>query len=147
MLLAQHYVEEFNKKLMKQVRGFSEDAEQVLKHYPWPGNVRELKNIIERVMILKRTGTTIRAENLPAEMKSMIHSESATRLSVAFPDFSSDSVNYDRVTIKMTHQIKRQMLAHALEVHRGNKTKAARMLNISRYKLIRELSKTVEEGQ
>jgi transcriptional regulator with PAS, ATPase and Fis domain len=39
------------------------------------------------------------------------------------------------------------MLAHALEVNHGNKTKAAKMLNISRYKLIRELSKTTGGGQ
>ncbi len=147
MLLAQYYVEEFNKKLMKRVRGFSEDAEQVLKHYSWPGNVRELKNIIERVMILKRAGTTIRAENLPAEMKSVTHSESAASVYATIPIFSSDPVNYDQITMKMTGQIKRQMLAHALEVNHGNKTKAAKMLNISRYKLIRELSKTTGGGQ
>ena len=141
MLLARHYVEEFNKKLMKRVRGFSGDAEQSLKHYNWPGNVRELKNIIERGMILKQTGTTIRAENLPVEMKSVKSSENAVP-----PGLSSEPVNYDQVMLNMTRQIKRRILANALAVACGNKTKAARMLNISRYKLIRELNKTAGAG-
>jgi two-component system response regulator AtoC len=147
MLLARHYIEEFNKKLMKQVRGFSEDAEELLRHYSWPGNVRELKNILERAMILKRTGTTIRAENLPVEMKSATHPESVTPLSATLPGFPSESVNYDQIAMKMTRQIKRQMLDHAMDINRGNKTKAARMLSISRYKLIRELNKTTGIGQ
>ena len=58
------------------------------------------------------------------------------------PGLSSEPVNYDQVTLNMTRQIKRRILANALEVACGNKTKAARMLNISRYKLIRELNKT-----
>ncbi len=65
LLLAHHYVEEFNRKFRKKVRGFSKEAEQILLAYRWAGNVRELKNIMERVMILQNVGTTILPENLP----------------------------------------------------------------------------------
>jgi transcriptional regulator with PAS, ATPase and Fis domain len=72
LLLARHYVAEFNKKFMKKVGGFSREAEQILTAYSWPGNVRELKNILERVMILQNMGTTIMPENLPAEMRALL---------------------------------------------------------------------------
>ena len=142
LLLAKHYVDEFNRKFMKKVKGFDEEAEQFLKKYPWPGNVRELKNIVERVMILKGTGTTIRAENLPAEMKSATHPAGGLQLLSVLPPVSSETtMDYDQITAKITRDVKHQMLSSALTVSRGNKTKAAKMLNISRYKLIREYSK------
>ncbi len=68
ILLARYYVEEFNRKLNKKVRGFSKNSEEILKNYPWPGNVRELRNIIERIMILQNMGKVIMPENLPAEL-------------------------------------------------------------------------------
>jgi transcriptional regulator with GAF, ATPase, and Fis domain len=142
LLLAKHYVDEFNRKFMKKVKGFDEEAEQFLKKYPWPGNVRELKNIVERVMILKGTGTTIRAENLPAEMKSATHPAGGLQLLSVLPPVSSETtMDYDQITANITRDVKNQMLSSALTVSRGNKTKAAKMLNISRYKLIREYSK------
>ena len=70
LLLAHYYVEEFNRKFMKKVKGFTEDTERILIAYSWPGNVRELKNIIERIMILHNEGTMITSENLPVEMKA-----------------------------------------------------------------------------
>lgn len=52
VLIAYHFLRQFNKQLGKNFTGFSTEAENVIKKYPWPGNVRELKNVIERVLIL-----------------------------------------------------------------------------------------------
>ena len=51
ILLAEHLLKIFNIEFKKQVRGFSDDARQVLLNYHWPGNVRELSNCLERTMI------------------------------------------------------------------------------------------------
>jgi transcriptional regulator with GAF, ATPase, and Fis domain len=148
ILLARYYVDEFNKKFMKRVKGFSGEAEHILKNYSWPGNVRELKNIIERVMILKRTGTTITPDLFPVEMKSSInHGHVGIQMIPSIPRFSSEGVNYEEATVKIIGDIKHRILNNALEVSRGNKTKAAKMLNISRYKFIREFNKTANHSK
>ncbi len=53
ILLAKHFVEQFNREFDKKVTGIDPVAESALISYHWPGNVRELKNIIERAMLLE----------------------------------------------------------------------------------------------
>jgi DNA-binding NtrC family response regulator len=64
-LLLQHFVRQFNAKHGTQVEGAGRDAERVLRAYAWPGNVRELRNVIERAVILARSGW-IEPHHLPA---------------------------------------------------------------------------------
>lgn len=142
LILARHYIEEFNKKFGKKVRGFSKEAENILKHYSWPGNVRELKNIIERVMILQRVGATITPEDLPAEIK-VTPSQKYLKVEIEkfIPTLSSGEMNYTSITQKIMNDIKEKILENALEMSGGNKTIAAKQLSISRYKFIREQKK------
>jgi two-component system response regulator AtoC len=142
LLLAQYYVEEFNRKFKKNVKGFTDDAERILIAYPWPGNVRELKNIIERIMILHNDGTLITAEGLPAEMKATTHQEKLRiQIDNILPQLSSDGIDFTLVTERISNDIKRKIINNTMEMTRGNKTEAARRLGISRYKLIREQKK------
>lgn len=142
LLLARHYVEEFNKKFMKKVGGFSREAEQILMAYSWPGNVRELKNILERVMILQNMGTTIMPENLPAEMRASVEKERfQIHVDDFLPDLSSEGMDYTALTENITRTIKSRILSRALEMSHGKKMEAAKLLRISRYKLIREQKK------
>ena len=144
LLLAQFYIDEFNKKFQKRVRGFSKDAEAVLLSYAWPGNVRELKNLMERVMILQNPNSVITPGNLPAELRASADKNKSKNL---FPRlsqielFSSDEIDvsdYDTVTEKITNDIKSKIISQALSKARGNQTQAAKLLGISRFKLIRE---------
>ena len=50
--LANYFLQKFNHELKKNIRGFTDEAMQVLKNYYWPGNVRELQNVIERSVVL-----------------------------------------------------------------------------------------------
>jgi transcriptional regulator with GAF, ATPase, and Fis domain len=143
LLLAQYYIDEFNKKFKKNIRGFSRDAEQILRTYAWPGNVRELKNIIERVMILKHSGNMIKAENLPIEMKAATGQEKAEIMGMPpMPTVTHEGIDFGQVTGKMTREMTKAILESALAATGQNKSKASKLLNISRYKLIRELNKT-----
>jgi transcriptional regulator with PAS, ATPase and Fis domain len=54
-LLAQNFIEEFNRKHQTAIEGITEEASELLKAYPWPGNVRELRNIIERAVVLSKS--------------------------------------------------------------------------------------------
>jgi two-component system response regulator HydG len=67
--LARHFVRFFAKRMKKAVTGIAPDALQQLTSYHWPGNVRELKNVIERAVILARTGR-ITADLLPTWSKA-----------------------------------------------------------------------------
>lgn len=136
ILLARYYVEEFNKKLNKRVRGFSKDSEEILKKYPWPGNVRELRNIIERIMILQNIGKVITPENLPAELKTSMQLDVASYM----PDLQN-TIDFKSTIEQMTNDIRQKILLAALERGKGKKSVAAKLLGISRYTMIRELKK------
>ncbi|MDD5170268.1 MAG: sigma 54-interacting transcriptional regulator, partial [Syntrophales bacterium] len=144
IMLARHFVREFNKKFSKTIDGFSKEAEQILIQYPWPGNVRELKNIIERVMILKNRGNVILPENLPSEIIGSGRNTTDIKLEPFLEQLPSDGVNYEKVTQEIAGNIKNRILKNALLQANGNKSEAAKRLGISRYKLIREQKKFVK---
>ncbi|MHB9098088.1 MAG: sigma-54-dependent Fis family transcriptional regulator [Syntrophales bacterium] len=148
LLLARYYLEEFNKKFKKKVKGFTEDAEHILTAYHWPGNVRELKNIIERIMILHNDGQMITSESLPAEMRATTNQERLRiQIDNILPQLSTEGIDFTLVTERITNDIKRKIIENTLEMSRGNKTEAARRLGISRYKLIREQKKIVSHDK
>lgn len=128
LLLAQLFVQEYNTFLKKRVRGFSEEAQEILVAYGWPGNVRELKNVTERGMILCR-GDTILPEHLPADLVGVTGKpvrgtpeEKETRR--AGP--SEGHQFLPLAALEKTH------IREALEATEGNRTQAAKLLGISR---------------
>ena len=148
LLLARNYVEEFNRKFNKKVKGFSKEAEEILRRYSWPGNVRELKNIIERIMILRDVGRVITPENIPAEIKASAAQDPVVQVDELLPLTSaSDRIDYRQAVDRLTGKIKGRILDRALQLSGGNKTKAAQLLNMSRYALIRELKKVGKEAE
>jgi len=141
VILAYHYIDEFNKKFNKRVKGFSSKGEETLKQYVWPGNVRELKNIIERVMIMQDVKSVIAPEDFPAEIKKAAPQAFEMEIGQNISFDVSHSINYKNLTESLANKVKDRILRKALELHKGNKTAAARQLGISRYTLIRELKK------
>lgn len=69
-LLAQHFVREFNRKHRLEVEGVTDAALELLGAHPWPGNVRELRNVIERAVIVARTGR-IEPKHLPPYLQTL----------------------------------------------------------------------------
>jgi DNA-binding NtrC family response regulator len=120
-LLARHYIYHYNKKFRKKIEGITPEAEQLLVDYHWPGNIRELKNLIERAMILE-DGPLIDSSALPIEPGKHIPSSAEASL----PDISipEDGTSLEKVE----EELVRQALVRA----RGNQTRAARLLDISR---------------
>jgi len=141
ILLARHFLDEFNRKFNKKVRGFSREAENCLKQYTWPGNVRELKNIIERIMIMRHVGNYITEENIPAEIKIAGIPQAASQEEEWLSLLSAGGMDYKTATDQLSKKVKWKILSRALEVSGGNKSRAARLLKISRYSLLRELKK------
>jgi DNA-binding NtrC family response regulator len=66
--LVQHFLEKYNKRKNKNIRGVSPDAMSILMDFDWPGNVRELENILERLVIMTDS-EIIEIEHIPAHIQ------------------------------------------------------------------------------
>jgi DNA-binding NtrC family response regulator len=120
-LLAAAFVDEYGKREKKKI-SMSPDVIHAFVSYHWPGNVRQLRNIIERAVVLTRSGILTLAD-LPAEFG--LFGETLEQVS-------------DSKTLK---EVELQAIKDALRTCNGNKSKTAKMLNISRkvlYKRIRD---------
>jgi transcriptional regulator with GAF, ATPase, and Fis domain len=66
-LLVDYFIEMYNQRLGKSIRGLSKDVLDIFLEYSWPGNIRELENVIQRSLIMA-TGTQIQPGDLPPHM-------------------------------------------------------------------------------
>lgn len=109
---------------------FEAAALRLLRGYTWPGNVRELRNFAERMVIL-RSGRLVTVENLPAEMRNpQCKVDEAPESAFVLPEHGIDM-----------GQLEADMIRQALSRTAGNRTRAARLLGISRDTLLYRLKK------
>ncbi len=123
--LARFFLKRFNRETKKSIRGFSDEAIELLLSYSWPGNVRELENAVERAVVIC-TGEMINPPDL-------ILSSSGSGEGQEFAGKNlKDAVNL----------FKKHFITRALEKHRWNQTETAKNLGIQRTylsRLIKEL--------
>ncbi len=125
--MAKMFIEQNNKEFSKHITGFSEEAEKLLCNYEWPGNVRELKNVMERAVILCQN-EIVEADHLPIELRTSQPKQS--KPIVLSPSSDEDLSLQD---------IEQKHIIETLQKFDGNKSKAARVLNISRSTLREKL--------
>lgn len=130
-IFAAAFLDEYSKNLKKKVKGFSDTAMESLLEYSWPGNIRELKNVIERAVIVSE-GDKIHPRHLALPTSG--REEGFTRLPEVY---SNDGIRYQEVL----DEVAREMLVNALKQAKGNKSRAARFLNIPRHVLLYQLEK------
>ena len=120
--LVRHFVDRFNRRLGLRVTGLSAAAMRALVEYPWPGNVRELENVIERAMVLT-DGPQVDVEQLPT---------------LAAPAARADGAvsPLDLSVKRRTEELERALIAEALERTHGNRTRAAKLLDLSHRALL-----------
>ena len=124
-VLAKHFLDQFAAEFQKDVREIRPSTMDVLMAYCWPGNVRELENVIQSAIILAETDT-IGPEDLPQNLRQVAPT---VRTSAELPSFEDQLREYK---VDLAHK--------AVAKYNGNKTLAARSLNISRaylHRLIR----------
>jgi DNA-binding NtrC family response regulator len=126
-VLLKHYARCFARELGRAATSFRVTALTALKAYDWPGNVRELRNLCERLAILL-PGEAIGRENLPHEMRAP--SRDPGRLGFRLPAAGVD-----------LNLLEKDVIRQALELAAGNRSRAARLLGISRDTLLYRIQK------
>jgi len=119
--LGRFFIDSFNREFKKNVKGLDKETEKCFLEYPWPGNVRELKNVIERAMILE-SADYILTEHLPIELTSReLQMGSISNIEMRIPPGGID-----------IESVEKELIRQALDKTKGNQTRAARMLNLTR---------------
>jgi len=136
-LLARHFLQDFALENNRKIKDISPDALAALMSYDWPGNVRELRNVIEQMVVLGHE-TTLTLRDLPASVRQNERSIPQTGGVISAPLPPAGSIR----------ETNRRMIMAALEAAGGNRTLAAKKLDISRRTLHRKLREFgVEEKQ
>ncbi len=122
-LLIDHFVAKNNTRLGTSIRGLDTETRRLLYEYAWPGNVRELENTIERAMVLSE-GEQIVAADLPERIRE---ARDPVQVQLASGELSVK---------KTTRIIEEILIRRALQKTKGNRTRAAEVLEISHRALL-----------
>lgn len=133
MLYVDHFINIYNKKYNKLIKGISDDVKELFFNYNWPGNVRELQHIIESSMNFAQD-RIIRTVHLPVYLSEK-ELESSTMIEDIY------NLGQSRSLDDVLEGMEKQMIIKALEESKGNITKAASILKITRQRLHYKLDK------
>ena len=111
LLLIDHFLKKYSKKLNKEIVGITPKAKDILLNYSWPGNVRELENVIERGMVLCRSNV-LDVSDLP-EFRALERKE----------------ILEDNLTLQ---ELEKRYITRVLQQTRGNMGQTADILGIHR---------------
>ncbi len=125
LILAEYFLEQFNREMGRKIEGFSESAQKRLLSYSWPGNIRELRNVVERAVVLN---TKDRIE------------ESDLTLSPALETGKTETAVDGPVEMSLA-ELEQLHIERVMRHTDGNKSRAAAILGIERSTLDRKLKR------
>ncbi|CCK79669.1 sigma-54-dependent transcriptional regulator [Desulfobacula toluolica] len=128
-LLADFFLDRFNRRMNKSVKGFTPDAIIVLEAYPWPGNIRELENLVERMVVLGSENQFIDEKDLPFDL--LLHGDPTQG--------AEKGVRENKGLVQARQSFERLYILRALKNCRWNQTLAASLLGIHRNTLIQKM--------
>ncbi|WP_315074040.1 sigma 54-interacting transcriptional regulator [uncultured Clostridium sp.] len=123
ILISNHLIKKLSLDLNKKVTGISREAEQYLKTYEWKGNVRELENILERAINIMEDNEIIDIKDLPKELIGKKIEIIPKKLQDVLAESEKNAIIF------------------AIRAAKGNKTKAAKILDIGRTSLYEKIEK------
>lgn len=140
-LIVFHFLDSYKEKSGRFVSGISREAMRALVNYDWPGNVRELENAIERAVIIA-SGRQIELEDLP---DAVVRSAGGPLTPVSPTAGFGSGVKIEVPT--PMEEIERRVIEATLEYTDGDKSQAARLLEIGRKTLYRKLEQYEREAE
>lgn len=122
-LLADHFLEQYNKEYAKTVQGFSQEAIQVLTSYQWPGNVRQLENAVQSAVIQTQSDLIVAGDI------DLHRDESSPPPIEPVSQDHSDRIPFQ---VGMTlRDLEKEAIMRTLEAHDFNQTKTAETLEVT----------------
>ncbi|MDA8806357.1 sigma-54 dependent transcriptional regulator [Opitutales bacterium] len=129
VLMMNHFIKVYSDENDFETPRLSDDVLSILQNYNWPGNVRELRNFCENLVVLKR-GKTVSPNDLDPRFTLLIA--------------EGEIANRDENSLLSVEGNEKRLLRDALLKSKGNRTKAAQLMGISRRTLHRKLDRWPE---
>ena len=130
-ILTQHFINKFNGVFSRTILSIDSESLECLSAYHWPGNVRELENVIEGIFALG-TSDTIRISDLPTRIRGQ------RKIIIPTPAANSANILSDGPALSL-RDAEKLAVENAMRTSKGNKSKAAQILGISRTRLYHKL--------
>jgi len=130
-LLVSHFLDKFNKKNGLELEGFTDESTEIMLSYSWPGNIRELRNMLERLVILKRKGL-ISPQDLPENMRMQNNVLTAPNIQI-----SDDGISLNTAV----NEFEKALILQSLEKTKWVKNKAAKLLQLNRTTLVEKIKR------
>ncbi len=141
-----HFLERYKEKTGRFISGISKDAQRAFVNYDWPGNVRELENSIERAVIIA-SGRQIELDDLPEAISMQAFTAVAhSRQERARAASTGSSIGFEIELPATMEEIEKRAIEATLDYTDGDKSQAARLLNIGRKTLYRKLEANEPEA-
>ncbi len=128
-LLAIHFLDKYNKKMNKNIKGITDEAMRYFMNCDWPGNIRQLENEIERAVTLVENDSYIKPSDLSEDI--FRHSIGEESLDLTDKTQLKDAIE----------ELERSMIFKALERNSWNQTQSAKELGLSRQGLIKKIKR------
>jgi len=125
LLLAEHFLQQFNSTFRKHFKGLSEDTRELFLNYTWPGNIRELRNVIERAVLLNSGNYLLPYYTELGNLHQVKNDTTETKTG------SYQKLNIESTTLSL-EEMEKAVIAKALKNANNNQSEAARLLKISR---------------
>jgi len=128
-ILIEHFLRVYSQRLGKEINGISQEVLSSLMVYQFPGNVRELENIIERAVVLAKDGSILTEDQIS------LHSDQPLDFNLIFPG------EEDKKLKSMVEALEKKAILQALQRWKGNISKAAKSLGLSRPGLYQKIDR------
>jgi transcriptional regulator with GAF, ATPase, and Fis domain len=132
-LLLSHFLDLYGRSKGRSLSGFSSEALDSLAHYAWPGNIRELENLVERLTILKGSGT-VEVQDLPTKYRTQNQNAAAPHGRAEIPE---EGMDFNTAV----DAFENNLILKALEKTGWNRNQAAALLRLNRTTLVEKIKK------
>lgn len=143
-ILAEYFLKRFSHEMAIDCPGITDQAKEIMLSYSWPGNVRELGNVVQKALIFSR-GAPICAEEISQAIR--VETDGGGVQTEVRPDSieewikSSLTAGGDNLFVEMVDEFSKILIKQALLLTAGNRSKAAKLLGLSRPTLLAKIEK------
>ncbi len=124
LIIGEYFRRKFSQEIRKNVSGFCESTNTLLKNHSWPGNIRELKNLVERAVLVAEEGKSITPEDLAMSGKDYFAAGGRDRRKRV----DGELISFDTLRLEV---IEKETILHALQISNWIQKDAAEQLGIS----------------